>query len=322
MEHLFKYEELVQYFQNTYGHIPAITKYCYLLPDTPTFKAACMRDLPRVLCEAYEDEQLMLAKEYAETQQHYIFIIGSNQLFIYAKKNGAVPTGKLNTSSIRKRIAQVSTFLSGEALDLNKLDHLIVTLDREVVSLSTIVHGYCKDVGYLIYGNGERGIFYKDNTLYNVKTSLKLFDSLALKKLLNWKHSENLVSVLDEALDAGTETLVLSVLQNMVSAKMNEDAKQTYNPPMVLMLDKRINIFPDGFFVCVNLASKPFNEQLEWLRGQGSRQLFKYIEQEFYESFNKRIGSLNFYKPVGITLLRCSQVQVEYQVKAHINLED
>ena len=98
--------------------------------------------------------------------------------------------------------------------------------------------------------------------------------------------------------------------------KLSDEARR-----YIISMDRRfIDVFPTGFSVRVGLSSdKSFKDQKAFAREHG-REILRYVMSEipYIPKIMKKIGDVGFYKPVELTVLRTSELDVKFEVK---NLE-
>lgn len=317
---MFRYDELVKDFAALHGFVPAVEPWETNLPTSLTDAISNTELKDKALATlAYIDECNRYCA-YMETPKYYIFFLGARTL-VYNKAGGAKPAGAFNWSEFETHAIQTTREERLGELHLDALDDVIGDISVAVVSLSHLVSEYMKKTGFIVYANGSRGIRYVDGTLYAVSTSMVVHKHPRLKTCFRYRNQDLLSSALARVLDehADGDVIPYSSVDAMYATVKQELDIIKYGPPVpetpILMLDKNIDIFPDGFFVRVNLVDDPHDKLLGWLRNGGRKEVLSYITASFYPKFLRRIGSLDFYKPVEMTLLRAKQVQVEYRVK-------
>ena len=86
------------------------------------------------------------------------------------------------------------------------------------------------------------------------------------------------------------------------------------NTTMMTMIYGEISTFEDGFFSYVCITSDPYEEQKKWLK-DNLQNVLRYYMKNIPKSHLNIIGDIAYYKPVYVTLLRDSRVQIEWKIK-------
>ncbi len=92
----------------------------------------------------------------------------------------------------------------------------------------------------------------------------------------------------------------------------------------IIGIDKQyFNMHPTGFSVCILLKSSEMNKQAAFVK-ENCKDILCWCTEEIPSQprIMKKIGSIDYYKPTEITLLATNEIEVFYEVKKVVDIEE
>lgn len=149
---------------------------------------------------------------------------------------------------------------------------------------------------------------------------LRLDMAWITKNILN----DSIGKTVQELDDKLKEYVLTKILNNGFTDKSEKARWLTLSEPCriyMLGLDKKeIDVFPTGFSVRILLRSdKSFKEQKQFTREHG-KEILRYTMNEVphCKKIMNKIGDIQYYKPVEITVCRTNELDIKFEVKKEI----